>query len=73
LNADYFLPMSNQDFLRRAFELADTGEYSSVGDIRKVLVQERFTLRELSQLGGKQLAQQLRDRIKAARRTKDAG
>jgi len=59
--------MSNIDFVRRAFELADSGKYSRVSEIRAVLAREGFSLRQLSQLSGKQLAQNLRARIAAAR------
>ena len=59
--------MSNIDFVRRAFELADSGKYSRVSEIRAVMTSEGFSLRQLSQLSGKQLAQDLRARIAAAR------
>jgi len=70
---NYSRPMSNHEFLRRAFELADSGKYPSVQSIRKALERENFSLRELSQLGGKSLWQQLRARIAAARIRQDAG
>ena len=59
--------MTNTEFVRRAFELADSGKYSRVSEIRAVMAREGFSLRQLSQLGGKQLAQNLRARIAAAR------
>lgn len=63
--------MSNVDFLRRAFELADSGNYSSVSSIRAALVREHFTLHQLSQLAGRQLSKQLRDRMTAAQKSKN--
>lgn len=59
--------MTNTEFVRRAFELADSGKYLRVSEIRAVMAREGFSLRQLSQLGGKQLAQNLRARIAAAR------
>ena len=59
--------MSNTEFVRRAYELADSGKYSRVSEIRAVMAREGFSLRQLSQLSGKQLALQLRTRIAAAR------
>ena len=59
--------MSNTEFVRRAYELADSGNYSRVSEIRAVMAREGFSLRQLSQLSGKQLALQLRTRIAAAR------
>jgi len=59
--------MSNTDFIRRAYALADSGKYSRVSEIRAVMAREGFSLRQLSQLSGKQLAQNLRARIAAAR------
>jgi hypothetical protein len=58
--------MSNHDFLQRAYELADSGEYSRVSQIRATLVREGFSLHALSQLSGRQLARQLKARIAAA-------
>ena len=65
--------MSNQNFLQRAFELADTGKYARVSDVRSALVREGFSLRQLSQLGGKDLSRQLKARIAAARQAKQTG
>jgi len=59
--------MSNQVFLQRAFELADSGDYKRVSEIREVMTREGFTLRELSQLSGRHLARQLRAKMAAAR------
>ena len=64
--------MSNVDFLRRAFELADSGKHASVSSIRAALVGERYSLHQLSQLAGRQLAKQLRDRIAAAQKAKNS-
>lgn len=66
-------PMSNHDFIRRAFELADTGIYARVSEIRTVMTREGFTLRQLSQLSGKELARKLKARILAARATAQSG
>jgi hypothetical protein len=59
--------MSNVDFLRRAHELAESGAYTRVSEIRVVMAREGFSLHQLSQLGGKQLALQLKEKIAAAR------
>ena len=59
--------MTNTEFIRRAYALADSGKYSRVSEIRAVMAREGFSLRQLSQLSGKQLAQNLRARIAAAR------
>jgi len=59
--------MSNINFVQRAYELADSGNYSGVSEIRAVMTREGFSLRQLSQLSGKQLTQQLKARIAAAR------
>jgi hypothetical protein len=58
--------MSSFNFVQRAYELADSGNYSRVSEIRAVMTREGFSLRQLSQLSGKQLAQQLKDRMAAA-------
>ena len=73
MGARYRFPMSNQAFLKRAFELAESGEFAKVSDIRKAMTQEGFPLYLVSQLSGRQLAQQLRTKILAARRTKQPG
>jgi len=52
--------MSNDKFIKRAFDLADSGNYSRVSEIRAMMTREGFTLREVNQLSGKQLAGQLR-------------
>jgi len=59
--------MSNTEFIRRAYELADSGKYSRVSEIRAVMAREGFSLHQLSQLSGKQLALNLKTRIAAAR------
>jgi hypothetical protein len=59
--------MSNIDFLARAYALADTGDYSTVTQIRKALTKEGFSLFQLSQLAGKELQGKLGQRIAAAR------
>ena len=60
--------MSSMEFLRRAYGLSDSGAYSRGSEIRAVMGREGFSLHQLSQLGGKQLAQQLKDRIAATQR-----
>ena len=59
--------MSNIDLLTRAYALADTGEYSTVSQIRSALTKEGFSLWQLTQLAGKELQGSLRDRIAAAK------
>ena len=59
--------MSNTEFIRRAYALADSGKYSRVSEIRAALAREGFSLHQLSQLSGKQLALNLKARIAAAR------
>jgi hypothetical protein len=59
--------MSNIEFIKRAQELADSGRYSRVSEIRAAMAREGFSLWQLSQLSGKQLAQNLKARIAAAR------
>jgi hypothetical protein len=61
--------MVNHDFLRRAFELAESGDCSSLREIRAALIREGFSLWQLSQLSGKQLARQLRAKIAAAKKS----
>jgi hypothetical protein len=58
--------MSNIEFIKRAQELADSGRYSRVSEIRAAMAREGFSLWQLSQLSGKQLAQNLKARIAAA-------
>jgi hypothetical protein len=62
--------MLNNDFIHRAFELADTGEFRAVSQIRTVLAREGFSLRQLFQLSGKEIAGKLKVRIAAARALK---
>jgi len=59
--------MSNVEFIKRAQELADSGRYSRVSEIRAVMAREGFSLAQLSQLSGKQLSLHLKARIAAAR------
>jgi hypothetical protein len=58
--------MSNLNLVQRAFELADSGNYTRVGEIRMALSREGYTLLEMSQLSGKHLVRQLRARMLAA-------
>ena len=66
---DSVSPMSNIDFLARAYALADTGKFATVTEIRKALTNEGFSLWQISQLAGKELQSRLRERIAAARST----
>ena len=50
--------------LERAFEMARSGNYASVADIKKQLKDEGFSV---AQVTGPALSQQLRDLIRAAR------
>ncbi len=52
--------------IERAFELARSGDYSSVSDIRRMLVVEGY---ELYQITGPSLLSQLRKLIQSARAT----
>ena len=54
--------------LERAFELADTGDYSGVAGIRLTLAKEGYSV---DQLYGPQLMRQLRDRCQEARQRLD--
>jgi hypothetical protein len=58
--------MSNIEFIKRAQELADSGRFSRVSEIRAAMAREGFSLWQLSQLSGQQLAQNLKARIAAA-------
>jgi hypothetical protein len=58
--------MSNTEFIKRAQELADSGKYSRVSEIRATMAREGFSLWQLSQLSGKQLALHLKARMAAA-------
>jgi hypothetical protein len=49
--------------LERAFQMAQSGQYSSVGEIKKQLMVEGFSV---SQVTGRVLLRQLNDLIKAA-------
>lgn len=52
--------------IERAFQLAKSGRYATVGDIRKQLDQEKYTAAE-SYVRGGALISQLRSLIAAAR------
>ena len=58
--------MLNQQFLRRAIELAESGKYFRVSQIRAAMGREGFSLRQLSQLGGKALSDLLKAKIASA-------
>ncbi len=53
--------------LERAFEIARTGAYISIGDIRRQLSREGFDVRQLE---GRTLTRQLMDASRAAREAK---
>jgi hypothetical protein len=55
--------------LERAFEIARTGAYDAVADIRRQLNREGFDARQLE---GRTMARQLLDASRAARQTKKA-
>jgi len=50
--------------IERAFQLAKTGHFQTVAEIRKVMSRERYSWRHLE---GPTLAKQLRDTMKKAR------
>jgi len=66
-NPVYQRAMVNHNFLQRAFELAESGDCSTIREIRAALIRDGFSLWQLSQLGGKELARQLRAKIVAAK------
>jgi hypothetical protein len=51
--------------LERAFQLAKSGDYASVPDIKKRLIQEGYSI---AQITGRALSKQLLALIRAARR-----
>lgn len=55
--------------LERAFELARSGQYASVAEIKKQLLAEGFSI---SQVTGGVLSRQLKDLIRAAQETRAA-
>jgi hypothetical protein len=59
--------MSNQRFLERAFQLAESGTVENVTAIREALVRQGYTHKETAQLGGTTLSKQLMARIAAAK------
>jgi hypothetical protein len=63
----YIHHVSRQTTLERAFDLARTGDYAGIGEIRDALKAEGFTLR---QLDGPSLQKQLRKLCADARRAK---
>lgn len=58
--------MSNQSFLERAFQIADSGLATTATYIRRRLAEEGYSRANISQLGLPSLAKQLLARIKAA-------
>lgn len=56
--------------LERAFQLADTGDYSGVAGIRLAMGKEGYSV---DQLYGPQLMRQIRDRCQQARQRIDLG
>ncbi len=62
--ANYICPMENQKTsLERAFELAQSGKYLKVADIKSQLAKERLATEQIS---GSSLLRQLRQIIKEA-------
>lgn len=53
--------------LERAFELARTGRYGTMGQIANALAKEGYTIDERRQLFGTTLSRQLRDICRSAR------
>jgi hypothetical protein len=60
--------MDTPSTLERAFALARSGRFASVGDIRLALKQERFDQVE-AHLAGSAIARQLRELCEQARRS----
>jgi hypothetical protein len=63
--------MTDPTLLERAFDLARSGRFASVADIRLALKRERFEQVE-AHLAGPSLARQLRGLCEEARRTPQA-
>ena len=57
--------MAEKTTLERAFELTDSGEYSSLRDVHKCLKAEGYNMLQLS---GRALTRQLKARMRAALR-----
>jgi hypothetical protein len=62
--------MNNHDLLQRAFEIADTGEVSSMVELRRKLASEGFAQWQTDQLGDKGLRKQLTDKIRTSNSSK---
>lgn len=60
--------MGNQELLEKAFALADSGEVSSIRELRKALIADGVTMSEIQQFHGPALVRQLSDRIAKARK-----
>jgi len=58
---------SNHELLKRAFEIADSGEVNGVVELRRRLASEGFGQWQLDQLGGRAILKQLRGKMRAAR------
>ena len=56
--------MNHPTALERAFQLASTGNFRTVEEVRRILSQEGYSI---SQIDGPTLSKQLRDAIKKAR------
>lgn len=64
----HLLEMSNHSLLQRAFDLTGCPEIKSISDIRSRLMQEGYSISQVSQLGGPSLTKQLTKLIHAANR-----
>lgn len=62
--------MGNLDLLEKAFALADSGEVTSIVELRTALIEGGITIIDLQQFHGKALVRQLSDRIAKAQRTR---
>ena len=60
--------MSNQEFLERAFALAESGTVQSINELRALLSKDGYTYWEVRQLSSPTLSKQLLAKIAAASR-----
>lgn len=61
--------MGNQELLERAFNLAESGEVTSINELCSALMGDGVPLADLAQFHGRALARQLCGKMAAARRT----
>ena len=59
--------MGNIELLEKAFALADSGEVSSIRELRRALIADGITMIELQQFHGRALVRQLCKRIAKSR------